>query len=175
MPTAFDTLIKSFFSLCLLRTRPQDLPSSRFLLNLSLSVYTLLSTLLALIDLPMSLAVMVGFLNTALLVGFVLLILKVRGFMSRSTQTLTALAGAGALLTVIAFPILLWMQGSDDQPSSVGLPKMLWLLMLAWDLMVVAHVLRHALAVHFGVGFVLAFVYVWMAPDIIRIVIGPLG
>jgi len=64
-------LIRVWFDICLLRTGPQDLPSSGFILGLSLCCYTLVSLLVALPSSDGMDAVLLAAVDVGMLVIFV--------------------------------------------------------------------------------------------------------
>jgi hypothetical protein len=80
-----------------------------------------------------------------------------RDLRSRTRQTLTALAGAGALLAVFAWS-LVTVAGSFTQHA-----WMVWLPFLFWFLAVYGHILRHAFNVALGLGLLLATGYVLLS------------
>lgn len=51
----------------------------------------------------------------------------------------------------------------------VVLPTLLLLALLFWNLVVVGHILRHALSTNLGMGAVLATVYMYVSLSIIKI------
>jgi len=158
-------LIKQFFAICLFRSGPQDLPTSKFLLLLSLLAYTLVGLLLALnkATLPESLA-MVS-VDLALLTGLSWLLLWIRVLGHRYTQTLTALAGCGAILALCAWPLLLWQQASGND-SVIMLAALLMWLWFFWQIMVFSHIISQALSVPLFIGTFLALVYMFISYSI---------
>jgi hypothetical protein len=74
--------------------------------------------------------------------------LHVRKFPERLPQTLTALAGTGIILGLLAFGFLLQADPEVNQPL-LGLA---WFGIFSWSLMVDAHIYRHALAISLSLG-----------------------
>jgi hypothetical protein len=146
-----------WLQLCLLRVAPQDLPASRWLLGYSLGCYLLLSLLATtqangLVD-----GILIALLDALLLCGFVMMLLYVTGKPKRILQTLSALTGAGAVLGVPAL-LLTLVSESGIAPDTESL-SVLWLLLLCWNLLVTAHIIRHALSSSLAIGFGLALLY----------------
>lgn len=164
-------LLKMFWGICLLRVPPQDLPASRRLLASSMLIYFALSFAVAGIQLASRLALPAAVLDTAFLSLVTFVMLWVRSYLPRYTQTLTALTGSGAILGAIALPVLLWQQQATagNAEPAFTLPSLLLLLWTAWNIVVIGHVLRHALSTMFVVGIVLAVVYMHLAFHLARL------
>ena len=166
MLSAGKVLFLAFFDICRLNKRPQDIPASINLLTLCLFVYGLLSTLLAMLLQPVDKAVLAGFLEVFLIMIFSKALLQIRGKSSRWTQTVTALAGTGIIISLIRLPlyILIGIGGSNELSSSSG--QAIGLLLLAslacWNILVMGHILRHALDVNIMLAIILAITYIWI-------------
>jgi hypothetical protein len=152
-------LVRLFAAICLLRAAPQDLPASRVLLGCTLGVYLLFTWLLAIPAYGAARAIQVALLDSALLVAFIQALLYLLSRGARVLQTLTAMAGSGSLLGLLALPLVLWGQPSQaDEPVS-GLLLYAWMLLLGWNLLVTGHILRHALSTSLGIGAGVALLY----------------
>lgn len=157
-------LLKAWLDLCLLRRAPQDLPASGFLLGLSVACYVLVSALVSLLGWGRVLAIPVALLDVGLLIVFVLILLYLQDKTARISQTLAALCGSGSLLGLLAVPLLL-SAGIDGE-----VPVPLSLLMTAlffWNLVVVAHIMRHALSTSFAVGVAVSVLYALVSMQVV--------
>jgi hypothetical protein len=152
-------LVRLFAAICLLRAAPQDLPASRVLLGATLGFYLLLTWLLAIPAYGQTSAVLVALLDTALLIAFIQALLYLLSRGTRILQTLTAMAGSGSLLGLVALPLVLWGQPSQAEEQVSGLLLYAWLLLLLWNLLVAGHILRHALSTSLGIGVGVALLY----------------
>lgn len=154
-----QALAKLFWDICLLRAGPQDVPASRELLAVVLGL-SVLSNLVFVLG-RTSLAEGLAFVLTALglLMGLVYLLLTVFGYRARAVQTLTALGGTGLVLSVLALPLLVFSALLPSEANPFGL---LLLMVNLWGLVVIAHVLRHALSVHLVQGGLLALGYLYL-------------
>ena len=161
-------LILLWFDICLLRAGPQDLPASRELLGLSMASYTLASFLLSVPGYPLVSAVQLALMDAGLVVVFAVTALYLTGKMARLTQTLTALSGTGTLLGLIALPVIQLLSSGKDAVQPALLAGMLWLALFGWNLIVVAHIVRHALSVNFPVATGIAMLYTLVAMQIIN-------
>jgi hypothetical protein len=154
-------LLRAWLDMCWLRATPQQVPASPWLLGLALAFYGLVGIVVALPGAGWSKALLLTVLDLAVLVGLTALVLRVTDKRPRFNQTLSALAGSGALLGLLVLPLVLAV--SDPVPAWAGL---LWLLVLFWSLAVRGHILRHALEIPFGMGLLLsagyALVLIWL-------------
>lgn len=139
--------LMTFINLCLLRANPQDLPAAPALTVMALLAYTLVSVGLSFTDLGLGRAVLWAVLDTGVLAILTHSALLLRRFPERFYQTLTALMGSGALLGLLAWPIIA-LQNVTAQ-----------IIMLVWSLAVVAHILRHALSVPLALGILASLGY----------------
>jgi hypothetical protein len=164
-------LVRLFAAICLLRAAPQDLPASRELLGVTLGLYLLLTWLLAIPAYGQAGAVLVALLDTALLIAFIQVLLYLLSRNARILQTLTAMAGSGSLLGLLALPLVLWGQPSQAEEQVSGLLLYAWLLLLVWNLLVAGHILRHALSTSLGIGIGVALLYALFSMQLVAILI----
>lgn len=143
--------MKIWLDICLLRARPQDLPASTFLLSITIPAYLIVNMVIALAHVGIFNAISLAVLDVAVLALFIQLALQTRGYEMRFVQVLTALAGTGTFLGVLAIPLLI-LQTSRASGSSGGLVTLLWLVLVVWNLLVLGHILRHALSTSMAVG-----------------------
>ena len=156
-------LFNAFFDICLFRKGPQDLPASWSLLKLTLITYCLSSLLSLLFTVAPPMALFQAVLDAALLVGLTYGLLYVMGHGQRFVQTLTALAGTGTLLGLIAWPLTIWMQAEAAAGTSTGLSFFLFFLLLLWSIAVIAHILRHSLSTTLGMGLLYTLGYLMIS------------
>lgn len=152
-------LAKLFWDICLLRAGPQDVPASRELLATVLGLSVLSNLIFVLGRTPLVDALVYVVSALGILLGLVYVLLAVFGYRSRAVQTFTALSGTGLLLSVLATPVLflaLLVPGAANPFA--------WLLLMIniWGLVVIGHVLRHALSVHILQGGLLALGYLYL-------------
>ncbi len=164
-----NKLLLMFFDVCRLRMAPQDLPTSRFLLVASLATYAALALLLAWIQMTPGKAVIAAVFDTLLMALLSYVLLWARLMPQRWPQTCTALAGSGILLQVVALPITLWQKQFGPEDPMALIPSLLVLVVLFWNLVVVGHILRHALSTNLGVGAVLATVYMYVSLSVMKV------
>lgn len=156
-------LIGRFIDICLLRAGPQDLPASSALLALTLLAYIASGVIVLLPSASPGSAVTQALVDTLLLAGLLRLALQWRGFPKRFDQTLAALAGAGAFLGMIAWPLVASIYYADAQGLAAPFQSLLLLAVFVWTLAVIGHILRHALSTSYAVGFLFGTVYVMLS------------
>ncbi len=153
-------LLSRFAAIAFLRAGPQDLPAGHSLIPVSLGLYLLVDLIQALPRFDVPHMIMIAVLDALLLAAFVQLLLRSTRRVARLPQTLGALYGAGAFLGLFGVP-LAWQLESVD-PVTGTLPAGVMLLLfvyLGWNLVVMAHVLRHALDRGLGTGLAISLLY----------------
>ena len=163
MLTALRTISKAFLEICLLRKGPQDLPKSTELLILSLFMYTLIVVLLTVQSRPLVDALMVSFVDVGFLLLVTFLILKQHKHLDRWHQTMTALFGTGVVLGIFIFPLVFGGVQNQYEEWLQQIIVLLFLIMVIWNVAVLAHIVRHAISTSAGIGVMIAILYVWMS------------
>jgi hypothetical protein len=153
-----QTLWTTFFKLCCLRLKPQDLPASSVFLSLTLLFYAITSSALSLEQLSVTATILSGLVETSLLVVLTVSLLYFTHYPARIIQTLTALAGTNILLGILSILPTLWLHQAKINHNDIGIPLLLLLGLMIWSWVIYAHILRHALAVSFFTGFVITIV-----------------
>ena len=161
------TLIHPFLQICLLRLRPQDLPTSATLLLLVLLVHTLIGVAVAAVDLQFGQAIAAGVIDTALLCGLTSGLLVLSNLRARTIQTLTALAGAGSVIGFVAYPVSLWIHDAHHASQESPALALLLLAVLGWSLVVSGHILRHALSAPYYLGLLVSVAFYWISIKIL--------
>ncbi len=159
------TLIRFFFDIATLRANPQDLAASSFMMMATTAAYCFLSFTISLIELSFLKAAVSALVDTGLLVALAVISLWIADSLERRIQTITALAGAGALLQLIAWPILFWLSRSAEATDNALLfiPRWGLLLLVIWNVLVIAHILRHALSVALPITFGISVLYIYFS------------
>ena len=140
------TLWISFFGICRLHSKPQDLPASKFLLGLTLLFYIAINGASLLMQFPMKDALLLTIVDTSLIVILTSSLLFITRFYSRITQTLTAVVGTNVILGILSFPLLFWLNFYEGDMS---FPVLLFWSLIAWNFVIYTHILRHALEIDF--------------------------
>lgn len=151
------TTARQLLDICLLRAAPQDLPCSWELFGLTLIAGLGLGypAMQAFGPPNPVLELLVSFLFT---LGFTYSILAFRGLKVRFVQTTSAIFGTDAIITLLALPVLYAAATATTQDAYT-------LFALAglgiWNLLVMGHILRHALSLPLPGGILVALGYVF--------------
>ncbi len=166
MSSVGNVFFFAFFDICRLVKGPQDIPESKNLLTLCLTIYGLFSIGLAMfIETPGN-AIIAGLMDIALLMLFTQALLQIYSKSLRWTQTVTAISGTGIIISIFALPLYLVIDFSVANEINSAPQQGLGLLFLAslacWNIVIVAHIFRHALEINFVMAVVLAISYIWL-------------
>ena len=153
-------LLDVFFQIVMRRRGPEDLPDSSFLLWLAMGAYALAQLpTAALIFGWTSTALAAVALDCALLAGAFRVLLQLTGHAPRFHQTLTALAGTGALLALAQAPLVYFAKLAGAGGSPAAGPTLGLLALLLWSIVVQAHIASRALSAGYGTGLAVAIGY----------------
>lgn len=168
-------ILNRFFDICLLRLGPQDLPASQRLLQYALVANVVVSVVgtAPLTGVGTAIAqTLFGVLLFALLLHVALGWRRLR---ARFVQTFTAVMGCEALFGVVIFPLVLWMVRAQQADASTQTPLLLWLVIAIWYVVVLAHILRHAMSLTFALGMVFSMIYIALSWNLSALVFGEGG
>ncbi len=154
-------LLTLFIDLCRLRSAPQDLPASRFLMLLTTGSYLAVSMAVSLHEQPLGLAALSAIVDTGLLAALAGVSLWILNKTPRFIQTFTALTGTGTLFGLMGWQLIAWLQTLPE-----GEPSNLFLLLLGlilWNIVVIGHILRHALDMMMWASSTIALFYIYLS------------
>jgi hypothetical protein len=168
-------LIKPFVDICLLNTKPQDLPASSRLLLSTLTVYYLVGIALSVPVYGFGVSTLEAALEVFMLAAYTHVVLRLNGRGARYHQTLGALAGTGAVLGLVALPLSYSvLQSVAAHGSANALTVFAYLLLMGWLLIVYGHIYRHALSSGLGLGMLVSFGYIVLSTLMIESLFRPL-
>jgi len=167
----------AFFDICRLAKGPQDIPESKNLLKLCLIIYGLFSIGLAMfIETPGN-AILAGLMDVALLMLLMQALLQIFSKSIRWSQTVTAISGTGIIISLLALPLCFIVDFSvtiEVTSSSEQIyGKLLLAILFYWNIVIIAHIFRHALEINFVVAIVLALSYIWLVSSFITVILPP--
>lgn len=152
-------LLTIWLDICLLRAGPQDLPASRALLGVVLVIYVGVSFLISSTSADTLTALQIALLDAVILIGFIAIMLYLMNLRPRFVQALTALAGAGSLVGLIALPVIHSISDAQQRELLSEATLFGWFFLVLWGLLITAHIFRHALNVSFFFGMAMAMLY----------------
>ena len=163
------TTARRLLDICLLRATPQELPCSWKLLGLTLiaSLGLTYPAMQAYGSTPNPVPALLADLLFTL--GFIYGILAFRGLTIRFIQTASAIFGTDAIITLIALPVL--------HAASIGATQDAFTLFAMasvgfWSLVVLGHILRHALSLTLPGGILVALGYIFGSLFVAQLVHG---
>ncbi|MET0227076.1 MAG: hypothetical protein ABW187_11580 [Dokdonella sp.] len=181
MPSSLSAFIKTVVELCRFRRAPQDIPYSPRLLGVLLVASTLFDLAVGAATGDAEGAFAHSLLSSALVLALCWTALAIRRLNHRYVQTATALVACGLLISLVQLPIALLLQPSapkTEAASSLLLPFLLsWIALgvLVWQIMIYAHIMRHAMESRFGLAVALTTSWVIGYLALARILFGAQG
>jgi len=157
-----SALLRVFVDIALLRSGPQVLPASGLLLAICIALYAA-TYLVVVATTSLDLRVLAAQVLTSVgldLIGL-WLVLAVARRQSRYPQTLAALFGSGVILNLALLPAALLVAFGGASFELAG--QLAASLVMGWGLAVLAHILRHALEVAWGLALALAALYLFLS------------
>jgi hypothetical protein len=152
----------------MLRSGPQDLPASAFLLRVVLALNILVGTLLSLPVSGFDRALMEVILDIVLLAMLLYAGLQWRGLTARFAQIFIALMGTGIVLGLLMMPVIYQLVAANAANEPAPFTALVWWGIVFWNVTVFAHILRHGFNIHLAFAFVLAIGYIllfWQVSD----------
>lgn len=156
---AAGLLLRALLELTAGRRGPQDIPASRPLFALMFAFYLAATACLTAVAVDWPMAIKATLVDAAVMPAYVVAVLWLRNVTERCLQTLTAMAGVGALFSLAAIPPFMITAGMPASSFS-AFASVLVLVLFIWNVLVLGHILRHALAVAFPAGVLVALAYV---------------
>jgi len=154
-------LFRAFTRIATLKMGPEDLPASPFLLGLVTILYLVPGAAsLALYATDAGEALLQLVVDLGLTVVFFGAVLVIYGRRTRLLQTMTALLGTGALLSLAALPFTAWMRLLEmTGRSGVAAPAIGIYFVVLWSITVTGHIVHRALGIPFIGGLIIGVVY----------------
>ncbi len=161
-------LIARLASIALLRQGPQDLPAGRATLLFTIALYVAVTAFNLQRGESHPAPVLVLVLAVGLPLILVWIVLRLKQFTARWEQTLTALFGTSALLSILTLPISLAAAGTNS-PLTI-----LVLLSFFYSFAIDGHIWRHAMEVSFAAGLAISVLLFVLSLFLISSLAGPL-
>jgi len=141
------SVLQILLAMLFLKSVPQDLPHNK-----------LLSVILALVYWASGILVLSSTLNPSVLLGsmslslavmliFVYGILRLFHLQVRFVQTFSAVIGVGLIFNLASWPLLAVLVDNSSSSSMVSTMSFAFLMLISWEILVKAHIFKHALEV----------------------------
>ena len=151
------TVLQKLLAMLILRSAPQDLPYSPVLTG-QLAVMYLLTGLIVLqttlnpedLYAGLLLGLIVQYVFTWLVLGA----LKLR---ARFIQTFAAMMGVGLLFNLMSWPVFSTLSDASNSDSLKATMSLIFLMLISWEVLVKAHIFRHAMEMKMFSALALSF------------------
>ena len=153
-------LLKRYLKICLLTNGPEDLPYSQLLFQFALFLYFISGCLSTWPTVAMSDSIWVMLLDIIILFVFIWVCLFAFNKRSRFLQTITALAGVGAIFQLLAWPLLFYVNQAKQLDTMPIEASFLLLLIISWNLAAYAHIFRQAFGIRMPAAFIMTITYI---------------
>ena len=149
--------LQKFLALLILKTAPQDLPYSQRL-TVQLAALYIFSGIVVL-QTTLNPEDMLGGLILGLVIqlAFTYLVLQALNRSARFVQTFCAIIGVSVLFNLMSWPILSVLADEAALESLQSSMSLLFLLLISWEVLVKAHIFRHALEMRMFSALALSF------------------
>ncbi|VAW50392.1 hypothetical protein MNBD_GAMMA06-1637 [hydrothermal vent metagenome] len=148
---------KKLLQLLILKSTPQDLPYS-LSLTVQLSVFYILSGIVVL-----QTTLSPDDIYAGILLGFIVqyafayMVLAALNKNARFMQTFCALIGAGLLFNLMSWPVFSVLANEATNDALKSSMSLVFLLLISWEVLVKAHIFKHALELKMFAALVLSF------------------
>ncbi len=159
-------LLRQFIDIALFRAKPQDLPAGQSLLIVATAISFITYVLGSWPESGGIIAIQRALLDLAITALFIYGGLQFQRKTERFVQSFSALAGAGAVINVVAVPLILTLGG--DQLQTIG--ALILLMLYGWTMAVCAHVFRYTFELGPAGSAVVSIVYIITAIQISHLV-----
>ena len=165
-----DKILLRFIDICRLRAAPQDLPTSKVLMAITLFAYGVIALFLTVGEMGLGTAIQVGVADAALLAGLAYIMLWVRDVTERYVQMVTAMAGSCALLELLLWPLLMLQQYGADGGGMFFIVTAIILLWgwLIWEVAIIANIVKHGLDASIWMALIISFFYIFISYGAMR-------
>lgn len=161
-----NVMLNLFLRMWVLRANPQDLPASRALTYGLAVIYMLSSLFSVLAEASLARAFAASAVDLALLVAVVHTLLLMAKVPERGYQTFSAVFGTSIILVIVS-TVFMYALGSTEIRATM------LLLLLAWYLLIVGHILRQAISVPVLLGALITLMYLMVSAGVTSFLLFP--
>ncbi|MBL4744373.1 MAG: hypothetical protein JKX87_07070 [Cycloclasticus sp.] len=163
----YKTMLRLFIDICLMKRSASDVPDSKFLLRGAFLTYALSGTILLLNNAVFLDAVIQALAETVLLAVFVYGLTLFFSVPNRFSQSITAIYGSGALITVLSTPFAYWIELLAENDESTGLVGLVLFLIVCWSFIVMGNIIRETIQKSMTASLLLTFCYLYASYQLI--------
>ena len=141
------SLPRLLVSIMVLKSKPQDIKYNLNQLSLVVLLYLFSGVLVLSNSIEIDTAVYSMVLDAAVLASFTAGCLMLLQLKARLVQTFVALFGTGVIYHGLAWPMIEALSKSDLTDDNKATLSLMFLMLLSWQILVNAHIYKHALSV----------------------------
>ncbi len=167
MANDYQMLLRLFLNLCLIKKGPQDIPKNTALLKGTFLCYLLSGSVLLSVDNSMIDAVLQAFIDAILLGVFMYGLLSFFSVLGRFNQSMTAMYGSGALITMVSAPIMFGFQSIAHNGQKLGVFGFVLAWLVVWNFVVMANIIRETIQKSLITSILLTFCYLYLSYQLI--------
>jgi len=156
--------LEFFFKVSTLKASPADAPLSLTAQYTAILAYWTVGVIILIQSQSLIESVFVSAVQTGLLIFIVNVSLWIRKNPERIVQTVTAITGAGTIISIIAFPIIMLFSGAEG--TTQYLYTAFWIVLVVWETVMIAHVFRFALDIPFIAAAGMAMIFLYLSATI---------
>lgn len=151
------SVFQKLLALMLLKSGPQDLPYSQQLTVLLATAYIVSGIIVLNTTINPDDLISGVFLGFAVQYVFTWSVLKALNKLARFVQTFSAMLGVGIVFNVLSWPVFSVLTSGPVSTDLQSYMSLAFLLIISWEVLVKAHIFRHALEMNMLAALVLSF------------------
>ncbi|HIF17712.1 MAG TPA: hypothetical protein EYG50_08425 [Cycloclasticus sp.] len=168
MANDYKMLLRLFLDLCLIKKGPQDVPDNTMLMKIVFFTYFMSGTVLLSGNIPIIDAVIQALIDTVLIGLFMYVLVSFFSVPNRFNQSLIAIYGSGALITVFSTPFIFWVQTLSNNEQPTGAAGLVVFLIVCWSFVVMANIIRETIRKNLSTCLLLTFCYLYLSYQLIN-------
>jgi len=156
-------VLSRILAIMLLKAGPQQLPYSVPLFATLTLLYMISGVLVLTTSMSTGQAAANMVLDAVVLCAFSYICLSLLNYKARFVQMVSALAGVGIVYHLLAWPLFIQIHNIQSQQQGARIAALLMLLLISWQVLVFAHVYRHAMQMSMMRALALSFGYLFLS------------
>lgn len=164
------SLVRLLFSIMVLKSKPQDIEFDPRITGATILLYVASGVFVLSRATQFDTAIYSMMLDAVVLAVFSAGCLALLQLQPRIVQVFAALFGTGIIYNLLAWPIFEQLDANEVADTNKSMLSLMFLLLLSWQILVNAHIYRHALSVDMTKAVVLSIAYWLMSMTLSQIV-----
>ena len=152
-------LASLYWRIVLLQAKPQDVPASAVVMYVSIAAVVIINLIALIARFGVATGIALVVVDLVLLVGLLHITLRLANKSARFTQTLSALCGTGAWLSLLSLPLVFTADEIGGLEKASPSLAILLIVFHVWNITLIGHIVRHSFEVSFALGVAGAIAY----------------